>query len=274
LKELDLSLADLEGLRAAPVSAILAAQQRIVGSFLSSVRGLPFQPVVDGRVIPRQPLDAIADGEASGVSLLVGSNRDEWRLFALADAKLKTLDQAGLLRRLERVVPGRDAEGRPHAERALEVYRRVLGTEQEASPVALWNAIESDRVFRIPAVRLAEAQSAHAKDVYTYLFTWESPALGGALGSCHGLDVPFVFGTATLPALASFVGEGARVAQLCAGMQGAWLAFARGGSPAYEALPDWSRYDTGRRPTLLLGAECVLVEAPGDEELRFWDGLL
>jgi len=274
MKELDLSLSDLAGLRAAPVSAILAAQQRIVGSFLSSVRGLPFQPVVDGRVIPRQPLDAIADGAASGVSLLVGTNRDEWRLFALADAKLRTLDQAGLLRRLERVVPGRDGEGRSHAERALEVYRRVLGTRQEASPVALWNAIESDRVFRVPAVRLAETQSAHAKDVYSYLFTWESPALGGALGSCHGLDVPFVFGTATLPALRAFVGEGDGVEQLCTGMQGAWLAFARGGPPTHEALPDWLPYDTGRRPTLLLGADCVLVEAPGDEELRFWDGLL
>jgi para-nitrobenzyl esterase len=274
MKELGLSLTDVESLRAVPVSEILAAQQRIIGSLLGSGGGLPFQPVVDGRVLPRQPLEAIADGEASGVSLLIGTNRDEWRLFALADTKLRTLDEARLVRRLERAVPGRDAMGRSHAERALEVYRRARGPGQETSPIALWNAIEGDRVFGVPAARLADAQNAHAPGVYSYLFTWESPVLGGALGACHGLDVPFVFGTAMLPALRAFVGEGPEVAQLCARIQGAWIAFAHGGSPGHEGLPDWPRYDPALRPTLLLGGACSLAKAPGDEELQFWDGLL
>jgi para-nitrobenzyl esterase len=275
MKELGLALTDVEGLRATPVSAILAAQQRILGGLLGSVAGLPFQPVVDGRVLPRQPLEAIADGEASGVSLLVGTNRDEWRLFALADAKLKNLDEERLLRRLERVVPGRDSAGRSHAERALEIYRRTRAAAgEEASPISLWNAIEGDRVFGVPAARLAEAQSAHAPGVYRYLFTWESPVLGGALGACHGLDVPFVFGTATLPALRAFVGEGSGVEQLCARIQGAWIAFAEGRSPGHAALPQWPRYDPTLRPTLLLGSECSLAKMPGDEQLQFWDGLL
>lgn len=274
MKELGLSLTDVESLRAVPVSAILSAQQQVIGSLLGSGGGLPFQPVVDGRVLPRQPLEAIADGEASGVSLLIGTNRDEWRLFALADAKLRTLDEARLLRRLERAVPGRDAQGRLHAERALEVYRRACSAVQETSPIALWNAIEGDRVFGIPAARLADAQSAHAPGVYRYLFTWESPALGGVLGACHGLDVPFVFGTALLPALRAFVGEGPEVAQLCARIQGAWIAFAHGGRPAHEALPHWPRYDPVLRTTLLLGGACSLAKAPGDEELQFWDGLV
>jgi para-nitrobenzyl esterase len=274
MKELGLSLTDLESLRGVPVSAILAAQQRVVGDLLGTGGGLPFQPVVDGRVLPRQPLEAIAEGAASGVALIVGTNRDEWKLFSLADPKLKALDEARLVRRLERALPGRDAQGCSYAERALEVYRRARSAGEEVSPLALWNAIEGDRVFRIPAVRLADAQSAHAADVYSYLFTWESPVLGGALGACHGLDVPFVFGTAMLPALRPFVGEGPEVAELCARIQGAWIAFAQSGSPCHAALPDWPRYDPALRPTLLLGRECCLAKAPGDEELEFWEGLV
>jgi para-nitrobenzyl esterase len=274
MKELGLSLTDLDALRALPVSTILTAQQQVIGGLLASGGGLPFQPVVDGRVLPRQPLEAIAEGEGSGVSLLVGTNRDEWKLFALGDAKLRSLDETRLLRRLERLLPGRDAEGRPYARRALEVYQRVRGAGQEASPIALWNAIEGDRVFRIPSVRLADAQSAHSADVYSYLFTWESPVLGGALGACHGLDVPFVFGTAMLPALRAFVGEGPEVAELCARMQGAWIAFARSGNPSHASLPDWTRYETRLRSTLLLGRECSLKTAADDEALQFWDGLI
>ena len=50
------------------------------------------------------------------------------------------------------------------------------------------------RVFRVPALRMCEAASANGDAVYDYLFTWESPALGGFLGSCHALEIPFVFG--------------------------------------------------------------------------------
>jgi len=275
LKELALSVTDLRGLRDVPVAKVLEAQGRILGPLVAASRGLPMQPVHDGRVLPRPPLEAIAEGAAAGVSLLVGTNRDEWRLFGLADAKLKTLDEAGLLRRVERVVPGRDGSGRAYAERAVEIYRGAREGRADASPAALWIAIESDRVFRVPAERLAEAQRPHAPAVHEYLFTWESPALGGALGACHALEVPFVFGTAvTLPALAAFVGSGPEAVALSERMQDAWLAFARQGSPVHAGLPDWPARGAAGRPTQILGRTYEIADAPGDAELRFWDGLL
>ncbi|MDT0469500.1 MULTISPECIES: hypothetical protein [Streptomyces] len=42
---------------------------------------MPFEPVVDGVTLPRPPIDAIADGAARDVDLLVGRNSDEFRLF-------------------------------------------------------------------------------------------------------------------------------------------------------------------------------------------------
>jgi carboxylesterase type B len=69
-------------------------------------------------------------------------------------------------------------------------------------------AIESDRVFRIPGVRLAEVQSRRERHTFNYLFTWRSPALGGALGSCHALELGFVFGTNHMPGMTAFAGSG------------------------------------------------------------------
>ena len=123
------------------------------------------------------------------------------------------------------------------------------------SPRELWYAIETDRWFRVPATRLAERHAAHQPATYAYLFTWRSPALGGMLGSCHALEIPFVFGTLrqrVLEAPRSVAIPSAR--RVSAHMQKAWLAFARTGDPANSSLPRWPRYhdakalDHGLRP--------------------------
>jgi hypothetical protein len=52
-----------------------------------------------------------------------------------------------------------------------------------------WFAMLSDRVSRVPSMRLAELHAPHATDTYAYLFTWRSPAhreapgRGGRAGS-------------------------------------------------------------------------------------------
>jgi para-nitrobenzyl esterase len=274
MKELGLADDDVSGLRAAPVDAVLAAQQKVLGELYDPQRGLPFQPVVDGRVLPRRPLDAIRDGLAAGVSILVGTNLEEWRIFGLGDAKLKTLDEAGLVQRVERTVPGADDTGLRHAHRAVETYRRAREARAPAAPADLWLAIEGDRVFRVPAVRLADAARPHAPSVHKYLFTWRSPALGGALGACHALEIPFVFGTIDVAPMPTFAGAGPAAERLSARLQDAWLSFARDGRPASPDLVPWPAYDETRRATMLLGEACDVVEAPYDEERAFWDGLL
>jgi para-nitrobenzyl esterase len=87
-----------------------------------------------------------------------------------------------------------------------------------------------DGVFRWPSLQLAAAQAANGAATFVYLFDWESPAFGGMLGSCHALELPFVFGVVHVPAVQLFTG-GAEVEVLSSQMQQAWLAFARTGDP-------------------------------------------
>ena len=62
MKELGLAAEDVDGLRVKPLEAVLAAQDRAAAQLLGVMPQLPFQPVVDGDVLPRPPLAAIAGG--------------------------------------------------------------------------------------------------------------------------------------------------------------------------------------------------------------------
>jgi para-nitrobenzyl esterase len=259
--------APVEVLRTLPVDAILAAQGQVIDQGWRQIEGLAFQPTVDGAVLPRAARDAIGAGDARDVALLVGTNLDEWRLFALTDPKLRTMDEAGLLRRLVRVPPEAAGDADAFAQRAAQTYRSAR-QGGATDPASLWLAMQTDRVFRIPALRVAELQLRATANVHAYLCDWASPALDGALGSCHGIELPFVFGTHRDPRAVQLVGSGPEADQLATAIQDAWLAFARSGDPG------WPAYDVAKRATQRLGRESGLDFDPQGAERAFWDGLL
>ena len=233
-------------------------------------RGLPFQPVIDGDVIPRDPLAAIRDGLARGIPLMIGTNLDEARLFAPLDPEATTLDEAELLARCEEAIPG----GTDAARRAVAVYRDARAARGErVEPGDLWFAIESDRTMRHPAMRLAALQAAHQPETYAYLFTWPSPAMGGLFGACHALELPFLFGTLGHPLVRPFTGKGPEAQALAARIQDAWIAFARTGRPGHVGVGDWPAYDAARRRTMILDRQCRVEAAPREAERRFWESL-
>jgi para-nitrobenzyl esterase len=260
---------DVEGLQASPAEAILAAQHHVAEEITrdrasrrsGSGLGLPFGPVIDGDILPRPPLAAIRDGLSAHVPLLVGTTLEEWRLFSLMLRNIE--DEATVLRRLGRLVED------PH--QIVAAYRQ---SHDDATHDAMWTSIMTDRIFRIPAIRLAEAQVAHQPGhTFMYLFEWASTAFDGRLGSCHALEIPFVFDNLDRPGVEFFTGAGAP-GELAVAMQGAWLAFARGGDPNHAGLPDWPSYDLKHRATMHFGTTNRVEHDPGPEERAAWDGVL
>jgi para-nitrobenzyl esterase len=117
-------------------------------------------------------------------------------------------------------------------------------------------------------MKLALAQRQHQPASYVYLFTHASPARRGALGSCHALEMPFVFGTLDAPTQDRFAGTGPEVEQLARNMMDAWLAFARTGNPAHEGIGAWPAYDDASRPAMTFGRQSCLASDPFGEERR------
>jgi para-nitrobenzyl esterase len=182
----------------------------------------------------------------------------------LMDPAAQGMDEAKLLDRLGREVPEIDASS------LYETYRDARKARGESTaPLELFSAIQTDRTFRIPAIRLAEAQAAHEPDAtFMYRFDWESPMLGGLLGACHAVEIPFVFGTADLPNGEQFSGKGPEVDALIAATMDAWLRFARSGAADFPA------YDAAKRTTRIFGRELRNEDDPHGAERKIWEGRL
>jgi len=264
---------DLAALRALSVDEVLAAQGRVVeqaaaapladGTDLRRSLGLVFQPSLDETWLPRPPLEAVREGSAADVALLAGTNVHETTLFGYGG-----LDERGL----ERLA--RSVFGEQEAEAALAAYRAEQPQGDHRDHAV---ALTTDQIFRIPALRLAEAQEAAGGTTYQYLFSWASRGFGGRLGATHALEIPFVFDNLGRPGVAAFLGEGEVPRALADTMHAAWTAFVRDGRPAAPGLPAWPPYrtrGTGARSVMELGGTCGLRQDPGGSTRDLWEGRL
>ncbi len=263
-----------EKLLALPAEEIRKLQRQCVGLTINKnvkerlpLAGMVFVPVVDGKIIPEQPLDAIRGGISAGIPVMTGTNLDEWMMFIqFTELKKKNMDEAELLRTVAKRLGNASPEV---AQKAVAAYRK---SRPDAKPVDIYCAIESDRVFRIPAIRVAEGHAKHQKDTYLYLFTWASPMMNGALKSCHALEIPFVFGNTDQPGFGRvFTGGGEKTKPLSDAMQKVWIEFARTGRPGAAG---WAPYDTNRRVTYEFGDHTGPLDDPLADERKFWDGIL
>jgi para-nitrobenzyl esterase len=225
-------------------------------------------PVGDGEFLPDGPFDAIAGGAARGVDVLCGATADEWNYFLFfVEPNKRTVDDAGLKKIFDKRMNGR-------GQAAIDLYRSAL--DGPGAPLPAWRiycAIESDRMFRIPALRLAEACSAHHAGTFMYHFDWKSPLLDGDMGACHAIEIPFVFGTVDGTFGKAFTGGSAAAQVLSDRTLQAWTSFARTGNPSCELLPEWRPYEVGKRETMFLAPRCELVPAPFETVRGFWDPL-
>jgi len=129
-------------------------------------------------------------------------------------------------------------------------------------------------VFRIPALRLAEAQSAHSRDISMYRVDWESPAFGGVLGACHAIDLAFVFGVTDRPGIDTFIGAGPQAEALSSAMMDAWTSFSRAGLPGHAKLPEWLAYTLEEPAAMIFGRDCHLERGFAAAEREAWQGIL
>ena len=266
--------ASRQALEAVPADDLVRAVGDLGASLRIDDAGLPLAllPTVDGGLLATDPAEAVAAGAAAGIPLLIGTTRDEAAFFAVGVPQIGSLDDERLVHWVRRVVPEPG-----EAEALVAAYRTArAGRGESVAPRDLWVAVASDFIFRLPSVRLADAHASSAAPgvgTFAYLFTWETPAFGGLLGSCHALEIPFVFGTVRNPSVQLFAGGGDDALTLSSGMRAAWLAFARSGVPGNGVSGTWPGWEPGRRPTMVFGpwpgdgAMWRPVDGPRDAEL-------
>jgi para-nitrobenzyl esterase len=251
----------VDDLRARSAAEILDAHRAVAVSYVEESRGdptglggMPFRPVVEGHALPVPPVESVRKGNAADVAVMIGTNADETTIWSYG-----TFDDARARRVFGRYLAHPDA------------YHTYRAARPAAAPADLITALTTDFTFRIPAVRLAEAQLAAGGRAYHYLFTWRSRALGGRLGATHALEIPFAFDTLTKAGVGAFIGPGPLPQDLADRMHAAWTAFIHTGDPSCDALPAWPAYDLVRRPVMELGDTCRVLDDPGSAERKLWE---
>ncbi len=213
--------ATAEAFAAADRGELLRAQAE-VGRLSSPVLGGPaFGIVVDGDVVPADPLEALVDGDAArGVDLMMGWTRDEYRLW---------LVPGGLLERVDRLGAVALAGARARCRCGTEVVRGYRALRPGTGAAETVGQLVTDHLLRVPLHRVADARPGSS---YVYEFAWPSGRPG--LGSCHALELGFVFDSGDAPDSRKLAGDGAP-RELADAMHGAWVRFVQSGDPGWEA---------------------------------------
>ena len=209
-----------------------------------------FAPVVDGEVLPATPWQALAGGAGRDVPLITGHNREECRLFMGMFGQLGKISDEDAHGHCDVYGPGQD-------------YRTAF---PDASAEQLYERVQSDWLFRMPTLHLAQAQVTGGGQAYLYELTWPAPGAGGQFGACHGLDIPLLFGTTDADLGPLLLGQEppAETHQLSTHFRTAWTAFATTGDPG------WPAFDNEHRLTQLFDVSPTVTAYPEEASRQLW----
>jgi para-nitrobenzyl esterase len=236
---------------------IRKAVDREIGRALRDHPGVfPASPVVDGDYLPKAPIDAITDGSAHRVPLIIGTNRDEATLFTRFDDTLPTTPS-----RLRAALSGSEDGAESRLTAAYPGY--------PAARVAV--RMGGDFVFWRPTLAVLAGHSQYAP-TYAYRLDFAPRAVRLAgFGPTHALDLIPVFGgvdSSVGRALTAAGGhKGFRAVQR--EFQDNWLAFARTGKP----LPSWPEYTEQRRITRVIDYPARLEVDPEKSKRLAWESI-
>jgi para-nitrobenzyl esterase len=213
-----------------------------------------FAPIVDGWVIPDDPMTLFEKGRVNAVPLIVGANANEGSLFTLTLQPPKgSADYRALLEK---------SFGSDAAAKLVELYppsnlRRTV------------NDLMGDYLFVAPARFVARAFEHARIPVYLYHFAHPTPGpMGKMLGAHHGAEIAYVLDNLQLAPHRAAVDDQIRDA-----LVNYWIQFAATGDPNRPGLPAWPLYDSSDR-SLVVTDTITTEQGLRKSKLDAIDGLM
>ncbi|GAA0230917.1 carboxylesterase/lipase family protein [Actinomadura nitritigenes] len=219
---------------------------KLVGDFggLFRLDDPGWEPVIDGSVVTEDPASAIKAGRYQKVPLIVGSNKDEGRLFTALGYHVQQLRRAKA-DDLDRVIDLRT----PAAAGAM---RAAYPPASAGDADLALSAYTTDGLFACPAHFIAQAAaSSGSQPVYQYEFADPKPPLSDfdplmPLGDYHSSELFYLF--RTVQSLPPLPGLNAAQQRLSQQMLSYWTTFAKTGAPNGSGTPTWPAVTPGRPP--------------------------
>jgi para-nitrobenzyl esterase len=193
-------------------------------------------PIIDGWVIPEDPVEIFETGKQHDVPLITGSNQAEASMFLRAfQTGQDTLSSV-----VSHFFPG-------HEQEILKLYEDYGQNEFQRA----LNRLATDAVWTWPARATARSMEKVSSKAYLYQFTHRRGGVLSNFGAFHGVEIRFVFGHdigANLP----WTEEEQSISQ---NMRPYWIRFAETGDPNGPGQPEWPAYDRSTDKSLEIGDE-------------------
>ncbi|MEI8191288.1 MAG: carboxylesterase/lipase family protein [candidate division NC10 bacterium] len=236
--------------------------------------GPKFVPVVDGWVLPNEPVILWSQGKQHNVPLLVGSNQSEGNLFASNNSKLKAMSVQGYQDGIRQFFG-------TYGDQVLALFPVSQTSDIKPTMSEIFTLVD----FTAPS-RFA-AMAIHTMNSKAYLYRFSRVRPGDKLGACHGTELAYVFG-----AFKSFPDEPLNIENLPSlivqeanyeledlvktkpnstdyalsdAMMQYWVNFATSGDPNGKGLVEWPAYDPAANLLIDLGDE-ITVKPVGQDE--------
>lgn len=183
-------------------------------------------PVQDD-LLPVRPIEAIRAGSAADVKLIIGTTKHEGTTFVHPE-------NTGFPNSWDMIEEMFEKNGHADAYPAVKAYY-----EQCRDPFVQF---ATDYAFKMPAIKVAEAQLEHTRDVWMYRYDHVTKSgFESGMGATHACELPAVFRVMKNHPWSDFIFAGedeADVRAICDEVHGNWVSFAKTGHPAAE---DWAR---------------------------------
>jgi len=242
-------------LAARPAHLVKAFDRLLTTSAADLPGGYPVGSTFGTDYLPLDPIQAMREGKAYRVPLIVGTNADEGRLFTRF-LKLLPTDEA----KIERLLEGTEPTDR----------QRITAAYPEYPAPAACIRLGADFTFGSTLWQIADSHSRHAPTyLYRYDFAPRTLQWSG-LGATHATELLAVFDVyrTHLGRLLSAGADRRSAMRVSDDMQERWVAFAHRGVPG----DSWPRYTRDARAVMVLDRASRVENDPHADRRQAWEG--
>jgi para-nitrobenzyl esterase len=195
--------------------------------------------VIDGKTVPRHPLETLRLARTAGVDLIAGTNADEWYMYVDENTTQKDVQDWV-------------AENAPEQQAALLA---MVADEPDAR--SAMDRLRTAQEMLCPSGYLATRINETGGRAWIYYFNRQRAGSGGdRLGVYHGTELPYVFNRHD-----NWLPTEETDQDLTEVVLDYWVQFARSGDPNLAGRPEWPLHSRQFPAVMELGNRVGEMEA-------------
>ena len=245
-------------------------------------------PVQDD-LLPVRPIEAIRNGSAAGVKLIIGTNMHEGTMFVYPENTGFPNSWAMIAEMFEKnhhanAIPEVVGFYHPSASDSFTLFRSESKTETEKLGVPKVSGdlrqiggdpfirFATDYAFEMPAIKVAKAQKQYTDDVWMYRYELVTKSgIETGWKATHAAELPAMFDCPDHE-FSRFIYDGEPeelFKKMANDIHGDWVRFAKTGNPN----PDWDRFEGDLSPVRIFDRETRTENLDRRHLMQIWDDM-